>query len=60
MPLEAKSSCIGARLDPKMCPKNPDLLGFIHANDVWVTNLSSGHEQRLTFAHKGNPVSSII
>lgn len=53
VPREAHSSCIGARLDPKMCPSNPNLLAYIHDKDIWVSNLETGHEHRLTFAHKG-------
>ena len=56
---EAKSSCTKTRLDAKMCPQNPDLLAYISASDVWVANTATGHEKRLTFAHKGDDLHSV-
>ncbi|KAK6184810.1 hypothetical protein SNE40_007192 [Patella caerulea] len=53
VPTSINSYCRGARLDPKLCPANTDLVAFIHDNDIWVTHLTSGSEKRLTFAHKG-------
>lgn len=53
LPLAINTSCCRARLDPKICPRNPNLISFIHSNDLWVTNLQTGQECRLTFAHKG-------
>ncbi|XP_013399764.1 dipeptidyl peptidase 9 isoform X1 [Lingula anatina] len=52
-PTELKSCCTGARLDPKICPNNSELIAFINNNDIWVTHQGSGVERRLTFAHKG-------
>ena len=53
LPAFINTSTTGARLDPKICPKNSDLVAFVHSNDVWVTNLATQQECRLTFAHKG-------
>ncbi len=52
--LEAVSCCTAARLDPKLCPANCDLLAYVSGCDLWVTNLATGHEKRLTYAHQGN------
>ncbi|XP_014680809.1 PREDICTED: dipeptidyl peptidase 9-like isoform X2 [Priapulus caudatus] len=52
-PTEIQSVCIGARMDPKICPTNPDLVAFIHNGDIWVTNTTSGCEKRITHVHKG-------
>ncbi|KAH9514886.1 dipeptidylpeptidase [Bulinus truncatus] len=48
------TSTFGARLDPKICPCNSDLVAFIHELDIWLTCLHSGKEIRLTHAHKGD------
>ena len=39
-----------------MCPHNPDLIAFVNNADIWVTNLVTREEQRLTFCH--NAVAS--
>uniref|UniRef100_A0AAQ5XIT9 dipeptidyl-peptidase IV n=1 Tax=Amphiprion ocellaris TaxID=80972 RepID=A0AAQ5XIT9_AMPOC len=43
----------GTRMDPKICPGNPNFIGFINTNDIWVTSIETGEEKRLTFCHKG-------
>ena len=43
----------GARMDPKHCPNNPDLIAFVHSNDLWVVNTKSRHEVRLTVSNNG-------
>ncbi|KAL3885529.1 hypothetical protein ACJMK2_025581 [Sinanodonta woodiana] len=53
IPQVVNTGCLGARMDPQICPNNMDLVAFVHCNDVWVTCLSSGQERRLTFSHKG-------
>ncbi|KAK3095569.1 hypothetical protein FSP39_016187 [Pinctada imbricata] len=53
LPMPINTSCSGARMDAKICPHRSSLLAFIHCNDIWVTNLWSDQECRLTFAHKG-------
>ncbi|CAL1543451.1 unnamed protein product [Lymnaea stagnalis] len=52
-PVEIPTLTYGARLDPKICPCNSDLVAFIHELDIWLTCLHSGKEIRLTHAHKG-------
>ncbi|XP_062605646.1 dipeptidyl peptidase 9-like [Saccostrea cucullata] len=52
-PVNIGTQVEGARLDPKICPTNTQILAFINQNDVWVTNLDNGEECRLTFTKKG-------
>uniref|UniRef100_A0A3P9J7H9 dipeptidyl-peptidase IV n=1 Tax=Oryzias latipes TaxID=8090 RepID=A0A3P9J7H9_ORYLA len=52
-PVEIKSQSSGTRMDPKICPGDPEFIGFINNNDIWVTNIETGEEKRLTFCHKG-------
>lgn len=51
--MEIKTQCSGTRMDPKICPANPDFIAFINNNDLWVANIKTGEERRLTFCHKG-------
>ncbi|KAI8503314.1 dipeptidylpeptidase [Branchiostoma belcheri] len=53
VPEEIKSQCTAARIDPKMCPSNNSLVGFVCSGDLWITNLGDEEERRLTFVHKG-------
>ena len=55
---ECKSACTSTRLDPKMCPDNSDLLAYVSACDIWVTNTATGHEQRCTHVHKGKSMKA--
>lgn len=52
-PVEIKSQSSGTRMDPKICPGDPNFIGFINNNDIWVTSIETGEERRLTFCHKG-------
>ncbi|XP_004865777.1 dipeptidyl peptidase 9 isoform X2 [Heterocephalus glaber] len=54
-PLEIKTQCSGPRMDPKICPADPAFFSFINNSDVWVANIETGEERRLTFCHKGLP-----
>ena len=54
--LELWTSCEGSKLDPTICPSNPDLVAYVSANDIWVTHTIAGKDRRLTFAHKGQLV----
>ena len=54
-PSEVKTSASGTKLDPKLCPDNPNLLAFVSNNDIWVTNTATGHDKQLTFTHSGKP-----
>lgn len=57
-PLEIKTQCSGPRMDPKICPADPAFFSFINNNDLWVANIETGEERRLTYCHKGNGASS--
>lgn len=52
-PVEIKTQCSGIRMDPKIFPGNPSFIAFINNNDLWVTNIETREERRLTFCHKG-------
>uniref|UniRef100_A0A674ELQ9 dipeptidyl-peptidase IV n=1 Tax=Salmo trutta TaxID=8032 RepID=A0A674ELQ9_SALTR len=52
-PVEIKTQCSGTRMDPKISPGEPNFIAFINNNDLWLANLKSGEERRLTFCHKG-------
>ncbi|KAG9352070.1 hypothetical protein JZ751_020483 [Albula glossodonta] len=52
-PVKVPTSCPNIRMDPKLCPVDPSWFCFIHSCDIWIGNLESGEERRLTFAHKG-------
>ncbi|XP_048470153.1 dipeptidyl peptidase 9 isoform X1 [Rhincodon typus] len=54
-PVEIKTNCSGPRMDPKICPGDPSFISFINNNDLWISNIGSGEEKRLTFCHKGLP-----
>ncbi|GCC38590.1 hypothetical protein chiPu_0017105 [Chiloscyllium punctatum] len=54
-PVEIKTNCSGPRMDPKICPGDPSFISFINNNDLWIVNIVSGEEKRLTFCHKGLP-----
>ncbi|KAH3875162.1 hypothetical protein DPMN_038425 [Dreissena polymorpha] len=43
----------GARMDPKSCPSNPNIVAFVRSNDLWVCNVDTKQELRLTFTNKG-------
>ncbi|KAM4746824.1 dipeptidyl peptidase 8 isoform 2-T2 [Rhinophrynus dorsalis] len=47
-----ESSCPNIRMDPTICPGDPSWMAFVHSNDLWVANIESGEERRLTFVHK--------
>uniref|UniRef100_A0A673CBY6 dipeptidyl-peptidase IV n=1 Tax=Sphaeramia orbicularis TaxID=375764 RepID=A0A673CBY6_9TELE len=52
-PVEIKTQCSGTRMDPKICPGNHDFIAFINNNDLWIANIKTGEERRLTYCHKG-------
>ncbi|XP_073076582.1 dipeptidyl peptidase 9 isoform X4 [Manis javanica] len=54
-PLEIKTQCSGPRMDPKICPADPTFFSFINNSDLWVANIETGEERRLTFCHRGLP-----
>ena len=53
LPYEIKSRNDGARLNPTLCPSNPDLLAYIYNGNIWVTHIPTGQEMQLTFCHQG-------
>ncbi|XP_028618229.1 dipeptidyl peptidase 9 isoform X1 [Grammomys surdaster] len=53
-PLEIKTQCSGPRMDPKICPADPAFFSFINNSDLWVANIETGEERRLTFCHQGS------
>ncbi|XP_048197894.1 dipeptidyl peptidase 9 isoform X2 [Perognathus longimembris pacificus] len=57
-PLEIKTQCSGPRMDPKICPADPAFFSFINNSDLWVANIETGEERRLTFCHRGS--SSVL
>ncbi len=59
-PVEIKSQSSGTRMDPKICPGDPNFVGFINNNDIWVTNIETDEERRLTFCHKGLDWSDVL
>lgn len=52
-PAELRMNAAGAKLNPQICPSNPELVAYICNNDIWVTCTLSGSTQRLTHVHKG-------
>ncbi|GFO08795.1 dipeptidyl peptidase 9 [Plakobranchus ocellatus] len=58
LPKDIPTKSDGSRLDPKICPSNPDLVAFINNSDIWLTCLESGNEIRLTHASEKHSSSS--
>ncbi|XP_048173766.1 dipeptidyl peptidase 8 isoform X2 [Corvus hawaiiensis] len=50
-PILVETSCPNIRMDPKLCPADPNWMAFIHCNDIWISNIESREERRLTFVH---------
>eukprot|EP00794_Sanderia_malayensis_P019404 gene19404-21327_t len=46
---EIQTSLPGSRMDAKICHRNPDLISFIYSGDIWVANIATSQELRLTF-----------
>ncbi|OWK09579.1 DPP8 [Cervus elaphus hippelaphus] len=53
-----ETSCPNIRMDPKLCPADPDWIAFIHSSDIWISNIVTREERRLTYVHNGNSGSS--
>lgn len=53
-PILVETSCPNIRMDPKLCPADPNWIAFIHSNDIWISNIETREERRLTFVHNGN------
>ncbi|XP_070537358.1 dipeptidyl peptidase 9-like isoform X2 [Ptychodera flava] len=56
-PDEIGSQCNGIRMDAKLCPGNNNIMAFVNNNDLWITNIETGDETRLTYQHKGDGAS---
>ncbi|KAK4882354.1 hypothetical protein RN001_005673 [Aquatica leii] len=52
-PTKLRMTSSGAKLNPQICPSNPDLVAYICNHDIWVAHTISGCNVRLTYAHKG-------
>lgn len=50
-PYEIQTKSVGARLNATMCPHNPDLVAFVNSGDIWLVNLETRQEERLTYCH---------
>jgi len=50
-PYEIQTKVTGARINATMCPHNPDLVAFVNTGDLWLVNLDTRQEQRLTCCH---------
>uniref|UniRef100_A0A663EPU8 dipeptidyl-peptidase IV n=1 Tax=Aquila chrysaetos chrysaetos TaxID=223781 RepID=A0A663EPU8_AQUCH len=50
-PILVETSCPNIRMDPKLCPADPNWIAFIHSNDIWISNIETREERRLTFVH---------
>lgn len=50
-PYEIQTKTVGARLNATMCPHNPDLVAFVNNGDLWLVNLETRQEERLTYCH---------
>ena len=42
-----------SRLNPQMCPWNPNLVAYINNGDIWVHNILLSKDTRLTYVKKG-------
>lgn len=47
-PVKLESNQKSAKMNPKICPSNPDLIAFVSEDDLFVVNILSGQEVRLT------------
>ena len=55
IPEEIRSQAPESKMDAKLCPCDSNLVAFIHRNDLWVHNLLTGEERRLTYTNGGSP-----
>ena len=53
VPGEVKTQTKETRMDPKISPCDPNVIAFIHHNDIWVSNVSSKKEKRLSWTTFG-------
>ena len=55
VPGEVKTRTNKTRMDPKLSPSNSQVIAFVHRNDLWVSNVASKTEKRLTWTNSGRP-----
>lgn len=48
LPIKLESNLKSAKMNPQICPSNPDLIAFVSEDDLYVVNIKSGQEVRLT------------
>ncbi|XP_037068857.1 dipeptidyl peptidase 9-like [Pollicipes pollicipes] len=51
-PYEIPSSRGQPRLNPTICPSNPDLMAYVEDGDIWVASTRTDVDVRLTFSHQ--------
>ncbi|KAK4309834.1 hypothetical protein Pmani_018555 [Petrolisthes manimaculis] len=42
------------RLNPQICPSNPNLIAFAARDDIYICNTKTGEEKRVTHVHSGS------
>ncbi|XP_071547788.1 dipeptidyl peptidase 8 [Panulirus ornatus] len=42
------------RLNPQICPANPDLIAFAARYDIYIYHIKTGEEKRVTHVHSGS------
>ena len=49
VPRLISSNLCGSKMDAKICSSNANIISFIDNGDIWVANIVTGLEMRLTF-----------
>ena len=49
VPRLISSNLCGSKMDAKICSSNANIISFIDNGDIWVANMVTGLEMRLTF-----------
>jgi dipeptidyl-peptidase 9 len=44
-PAELRMNSCGAKLNPQMCPSNPDLVAYVCNSDIWVSHTLTGNSE---------------
>lgn len=48
-----------SKMDSKICPSNTNIISFIENGDIWVSNIVTGLEMRLTFVRNTSRDDSV-
>lgn len=48
-----------SKMDSKICPSNSNIISFIENGDIWVSNIITGLEMRLTFVRSTSRDDSV-